>query len=409
MKNMKKVVIVLLLIQIIFNFIFLNSSFAGNLDSSLSKSSLTKEDGGVPSDEIGTDIPEGEAAQTQGANVKTSLSFASFGNSAVGYVVGILARLVNVLIFVPADVVIGELTYSSENDALRFFITIDRLVYNRVPILNINYFDTSDTYKVGDLELDANESNKAIKENVAAVYYICRIVALILGLLVLVYIGIRMATSTVASEQAKYKKMIISWVESVFIIFLMPYIISFIINLGEMLTGMFYNLRNQILGAKTGETVRVFEEIVRSNTQGLIFSTSGLEVAMWSIFYWVLLYTEIKFLWTYTKRFFMTGFLIAISPLVTITYSIDKAGDGKAQAFGNWCKEFILNVLIQPLHALIYLVIVFTANNIAEISPIISIALLLSIGTVEKMVKVVFNINAITMRGIKEGLLKKKG
>ena len=40
----------------------------------------------------------------------------------------------------------------------------------------------------------------------------------------------------------------------------------------------------------------------------------------------------------------------------TVTYSIDKAGDGKAQAFGNWLSEFVMNVLVQPLHAIIYLV-----------------------------------------------------
>ncbi len=117
---------------------------------------------------------------------------------------------------------------------------------------------------------------------------------------------------------------------------------------------------------------------------------------------------EIKFLWTYTRRFFMIGFLIAIAPLVTITYPIDKAGDGKAQAFSNWLKEFILNVLIQPLHAIIYLVIVVTANNIAAKSPIVAIALLLSMGTVEKMVRVVFNINdSITFGGIRERLLRR--
>ena len=405
MKNMKKIVVVIVLVQIIFNFIFLNTSRAGALDDF--HSPLTNTDGGVPSDTIGDDAASGVAAQTQGASVKTSLSFESFGNSSVGYVVGILARLINILLILPIDLLTGQLTFTTENnDVLVYFLTIDRLVFNRVPILNINYFDTKDTYKVGDLELTANKSNQKIKENVSAVYYICRIIALILGLLVLVYIGIRMAISTVASEQAKYKKMLISWFESVLIIFLMPYIISAFITFGEILTGVFYNLRNQILGSSD---VEVFEEVVRSNTIRLIFSTAGLEVAMWSIFYWVLMYTEIKFLWVYTKRFFMIGFLIAISPLVTITYSIDKAGDGKAQAFTNCLKEFVLNVLIQPLHALIYLVIVVTANNIAEVSPLIAIALLLSIGSVEKMVKVVFNIDAMSMRSLKESLLRKKG
>ena len=64
------------------------------------------------------------------------------------------------------------------------------------------------------------------------------------------------------------------------------------------------------------------------------------------------------------KRFLMVGFLIVISPLITITYSIDKAGDGKAQAFSTWLKEFMVNILIQPLHALIYLVFVLMAKRL---------------------------------------------
>lgn len=101
---------------------------------------------------------------------------------------------------------------------------------------------------------------------------------------------------------------------------------------------------------------------------------------------------------------------MTISPLITITYSIDKAGDGQAQAFSNWIKEFLLNVLIQPLHALIYMVFVFTANNIAAQSPIVAVAFLMSMGTVEKMVKTVFNIKQVsTLQGLGEVNIFKRG
>ena len=408
MKNMKKTVVLILLILIIFNFIFLNQSYAGAED--YQNNPLTKPSDGTSDTIVDDTIDGGVAAQTNGSSVKTSLSFDSFGTSSVGFIIGLITRLLNVALVIPLDLLAGQLTYSTENNKLSYFITIDKLVFNRVPILNINYFNTADEYHVGNLSVQSNASNKIIKENIANVYYICRILALIIGLLVLVYIGIRMAISTVASEQAKYKKMLMSWIESVLIIFLMPYIISAIIALGEVLTGVFFNLRNDILDVQQNASVEVFEEVVRSSTFEQTINSSGLELAMWSIIYWVLLYQEIKFLWVYTKRFFMCGFLIAIAPLVTITYSMDKAADGKAQAFSNWLKEFLLNVLIQPLHALVYLVIVLTANNIAERSPLISIALLVSIGSVEKMVRVIFNItDTLTIRSLKDSLIKKKG
>ena len=400
MGNMKKIISSILLIIILFNFIFLNKAYSAVED--MESSFMTEE--AVPSESIIDNInDEGKAAEKQGNAVPKSLDFSSFGTSIVGAILGILARLFNLIVALEVDVLMGQLTYTSENGELQYFITIDRLVFNRVPILNSNYFNTSDTYKIGNLELKINNNNKIIKENISQLYYMCRILALIIGLAVLVYIGIRMAISTIASDQAKYKKMLIGWFESIVIIFAMPYIIAFLFIIQEALLGVFFELRESIVG-----TEDVFENIVRCNVVSLVFSTAGLELTKWSIIYWVLLYMEIKFLWTYTRRFFMIGFLIAIAPLVTITYPIDKAGDGKAQAFSNWLKEFILNVLIQPLHAIIYLVIVVTANNIAAKSPIVAIALLLSMGTVEKMVRVVFNINdSITFGGIRERLFRK--
>ena len=109
------------------------------------------------------------------------------------------------------------------------------------------------------------------------------------------------------------------------------------------------------------------------------------------------------------KRLLMVGFLIIISPLITITYSIDKVGDGKAQAFSIWLKEIIVNVLIQPLHALIYLIFVLTANSIAASSPLVALAMLMAMGTVERMVKVVFDMKGVlTLRGVNK-FMKKEG
>ena len=401
MKNMKKIISSVLLFVLLFNFIFLNKVYSASEDQS-GDSLLSQEVS--PSDDLVDNILEdGSAREKQGNSILKTLSFSSFGTSIVGFILGILARLFNAIIALEVDVIMGQLTFTTENGQLQYYVTIDRLVFNRIPLLNSNYFNTNDTYKIGDLELPMNNNNKIIKQSISQIYYMCRILALIIGLAVLVYIGIRMAISTIASEQAKYKKMLIGWFESVAIIFTMPYIIAAFFAIEETLIGIFYVIRESIVG-----TDEVFENIVRTNVMSYVFSTAGLELTMWSIIYWVLLYMEIRFIWTYIRRFFIIGFLIAVAPLVTITYSIDKVGDGKAQAFSNWLKEFILNVLIQPLHAVIYLVIVVTANNIAVKSPIIAIVLLLSMGTVERMVRVVFNINnSITFNGIRERLFRK--
>ena len=219
-----------------------------------------------------------------------------------------------------------------------------------------------------------------------------------------------MAISSVATEQAKYKKMLLSWVESIVILFLMPYIMSLLFNVGESITEVFYNIRCSLIGktvpGSTG-TYGVFENTVRAKIFGTITQESGLGLAMWSIIYWILLFNELKFLWLYLKRVLMVGFLIIISPIITITYSIDKVGDGQAQAFNMWIKEFILNVFIQPLHAVIYLVFIFSANAIATSSPLLALALLFAMGQAERMVKVIFDMKgSVTLRGVNKFMKK---
>lgn len=412
---MKKCISCLLVVLIIFNFIFCNGVYAepagGAQDGEETDSPYLEN--ATPSEGVAAEqIEQGTASQTQDSATKVTTTAMSYGASIIGVITGVIARLLNAFIALQIDLIIGQLTYGTEDGELQYFFTIDRAVFNRVPLFNINYFNTDDTYKVGNTEIQASKSNIAIKEGITSVYYICRILALSIGLVVLIYIGIRMALSTVASEQARYKKMLVSWVESIIIIFIMVYIISVVINFGEIITGMFYELRNNLIGKEavgTNSTYDIFEDTIRSTTWDLVFSLSGLELTLWSIIYWCLLFLEIKFVWLYAKRLLMVGFLIIISPLITITYSIDKVGDGKAQAFSMWMKEFLVNVLIQPLHALIYLIFVLTANSIAASSPLVALALLLAMGAVERMVKVVFDMKGlVSLRGVNK-FMKKEG
>jgi hypothetical protein len=53
----------------------------------------------------------------------------------------------------------------------------------------------------------------------------------------------------------------------------------------------------------------------------------------------------------------MIAFLITIFPLVAMTYVLDKIGDGKNQSFNTWFKEFLVNIIVQIFHAIVYVLI----------------------------------------------------
>lgn len=435
---MKKLISIMLVMLLLFNFIFCNGAYAKEADETASHAEeVFMEESAAPSNTAMPElIEEGTVSQTQNSSEKVSTSNLSYGASIVGVITGILARIVNVLVF-QIDILMSNITYGKESkdgifnekSGTTYWLTIERMVFNRVPLFNINYFDGDENasfdqnnnpknYKVGSIYILADKNNNEIKLGIARVFYISRIIALAIGLLVLIYIGIRMAISSVATEQAKYKKMLIGWVESILLIFFMLYIMSFVIRIGEILTSSFYELEQQVISLVSEEGQNqsgqlnkgtTFEETIRNQTINYTINKSGLDLTFWSIVYWLLLLMEFKFFWTYIKRFLMIGFLIAISPLITITYSIDKAGDGRAQAFSIWMKEFVTNVLIQPLHALIYIIFVLTANNIAEEAPILAVAFFLAMGTVEKMVKLIFNVSATTLKGLHEVNPLKRG
>lgn len=389
---MRKAISCLLIVLILINFILCNSTYADADPDELKKTSPLLGNT-TSSNTIGESIIDGDNISEGSGGEQKSMALSALTVSAIGTVAGILARLVNIVIALQVDLAMGFLSHGQETDSSGnqtnpFWISIDRMVYNRVSLFDINYLNMNDTYNVGSTTITSNSGNIAIKQSVTRVYYISRIISIVLSLLVLIYIGIRMAISTVASDQAKYKKMLISWVESIAILFVMIYLISIIILIGERLTGMFYDIRCQLLDS--GE--QLFEDTVRSEAWSGLFEKSGFDLAIWSIIYWCLLFMEIKFFFLYARRFLMVGLLITVSPLIIITYSMDKAGDGQAQAFNAWMKEFVISVLIQPLHGLIYLVIVFTANTIAAKSPVVALGLLLAMSTVEKMVRVIFDV-----------------
>ena len=224
-------------------------------------------------------------------------------------------------------------------------LTPDDIFFNRVSFTNINFFD-----------FNCSASVKVIRENVAAWYYTLRIFSISALLLVLLYIGIRMAISTVASDQAKYKKMITDWLVSFALLFLLHYIIIATLTVNNGLVEILRNIMDNM--GSTGQTN--FESLVSSLVTKSFIGSASVTWAN-AICYAVLVGVTAAFLFSYIKRMLIIGFLIMIAPIITITYSMDRVGDGKAQALNTWFSEFMLNVLIQPFHCLIYIVFPNTA------------------------------------------------
>lgn len=218
---------------------------------------------------------------------------------------------------------------------------------------------------------------------IATWYKIMRNIALVFLLSILVYIGIRIMLSTTAADSSKYKKMLMDWVVAICILFVLHYIMAFAINFTELITSAF---AGKDVSATTPDSLM---NIIRGKAGAF-----GIDGIGYVILYLVLITYTIIFLWYYVKRVVYIAFLTIIAPLVALTYPLDKMGDSKAQAFEMWLREFILNTIIQPVHLIIYTVMVTSSIALAEVNPIYAIVVMGSMIPAEKFVKEMFGLES---------------
>lgn len=307
--------------------------------------------------------------------------FNLFGGVIDG-IVGILTYVIKVpilLILMGIQAIFTGVAMLDGHSQIDGLLTPDDLFFNRVGITNIDFFDFSVGGAVG-----------IIRQNVATWYYIFRILSVIILLGILLYVGIRMAISTVASEQAQYKKMLTDWLVSFALIFMLNYIIIFAIEVNNGFIGLLEGpVRTKIGSGITTSLVKQSLGIMATKSWGAL------------MVYAMLIGMTAAFLFSYVKRMLTIGFLILISPLITITYSVDKIGDGKAQALNAWLKEFLFNVLIQPFHCIIYIVFASTAVDLLSTSGslakmVLAIMCMAFIWKAEKIVKEIFGFKSAT-------------
>lgn len=305
-------------------------------------------------------------------------------------------------------------------------ITVQAIVYNQVPLFDINFFkletdktlsgtgqvlkcktcgrtceecctiteaenpqDTTSTC-ASDCDCNGCESCQRylanwqmekplviqIREFVAMWYTIIRLLAMAAMLVVLLVVGLKMMLSTIASEKAVYKRMLVDWVVGMIILFSMHYLIFFIITINETLVNTVKETANSINktqiqfvnAGKKGEEegtqevsdqeveISLYEEIrTRAYDARLSVGLSGM------IMYITLIYFAIRYSIVYLKRYLTVIVLALMAPPLGVSYALQKVLTGKSSSMKTWMTEFVMTVIIQIVHALIYAVFISTA------------------------------------------------
>lgn len=267
--------------------------------------------------------------------------------------------------------------------------TIQDLLLGKYNLFHINLFD------VDNITGPYADTIKNISNSVSVWYISIRNLAIIGAAIVLVYVGIRMAISTVAEDKAKYKMMLKSWFIGLILLFFLHYIVIILMNVSEWL------IEFASKSMQPGTVADGMETEIISNSFKNIWESSALDKVFYIIIYFMMVYYQLKFFIMYIMRVFKISFLIMISPLICVTYPIDSIGDNKAQAFNNWMKQIVMEIFIQPIHLFIYIVFVYSAGEIARMAPLIALMFFAALSNGEKIVRRAFKVSGKGLKDIK--------
>lgn len=296
----------------------------------------------------------------------------------------------------------------------------EKIFSGAVPAFDVNFIDPREwTDESGNL--DDDKQNKSIAnilhDTIAKWYVALRNLAIVGMLIILLYVGIRIIVSSTASDKAKYKEFLKDWLIALCLLFTLHYIMTFTVTVVNSIT-------EAIAGENPGKGTNNIPVIVvdgdadaaknatednakfKFNTDIMGYARFlvqyddlGTKVLYFIIYIAMVIYT-VMFTITYLKRSLTMAFLTMIAPLIALTYPIDKIGDGSAQGFNSWLKEYVYNALIQPFHLIIYTV--FAGSAVVDLSsenPIYAIIVLAFISQSEKMLRKFFGFDKASSAG----------
>ena len=270
---------------------------------------------------------------------------------------------------------------------------ISTILFNHVELTDINFFNVDGA---------TNETIKTLRTSISSWYLGIRNVAAALLVIVCIYVGIRLALALTSEEKAKYKQMLMDWVTSVLLLFVLHFIMAFVITANNVIVRAIEDGLVDAMGLESiSDLAEQFFTFTWVDPTDGGFQWSFIAGNVNAILYVILQVMTLVFLIMYIKRMVTIAFLIVISPLVTITYSIDKITDGKAQGMNTWLREFAYNVLIQPFQCIIFAALASIACTLAATATITSgfmaLFLLIFIFEAEKLIKHIFHIQSSSL------------
>lgn len=290
---------------------------------------------------------------------------------------------------------------NNKYDVPNFLYSPEAIFSNNIAALDVNFLNPNKYTAVSESEAAQKASvssagSDGLRKVISDWYISFRNIAIVGLLSVLIYLGIRIVISSTAGEKAKYKENLQNWVVALCLVFFIHFIMSGLLMITDKFNNLFENTANngiviQSYNPEDGGQIKFKTNLIgfiRFNAQ----SKSAYDTVAYSILYLILIVYTCRFTFMYFKRFLYMAFLTMIAPLVALTYPIDKMGDGKAQAFNAWFKEYVTHLILQPVHLILYVAFVSSAMDLVKNNILYGIVAIGFLIPAEKLIKEMFNI-----------------
>lgn len=279
---------------------------------------------------------------------------------AFGWVESVLTEIFNSLLLLIADGIKALINLAVGED-----VTIYKIIFGKIDKFTINFWEVTNPTPVAPEEegLLGGETpeNKGVNSPSSTLATVVmywfnefRGIAIAVYLVMLLYIGIRILLSSTGKSGQKYKEMLTSWLVGIVILMFYPYVMKYTVIINDLLIEMMDPKATQ------GEVMTSFGDDDYSNIDAMKRIRDDAEkkndIAL-TIIYIIMLGQLIVLIGVYYKRVFMMAFLITIFPVVAGMYIWEKTkGGGKSLTI--WTKEYVILVLTQTFHAVVYVVLV---------------------------------------------------
>ena len=322
-----------------------------------------------------------------------------------------------------------------------YAISPEEIFQNKIGLLDVNFFNPNSYDNMqtitGQNIIQVSTASK-LQSTISSWYLTLRNFALVVLLVVLLYIGIRIVTSSAAQDRAKYKEKLFNWIVAMCLLFFMHYIMAFATTIVESISeginsvsepiivklpnlgNLDYQMEVTETNPDTGKNETRVQGAQEWFTAANLINTNNSDEYLWGtnlmgtlrlemqmdsnltednqllrqlgyvVLFLVMVFYTIAFLVVYIKRLIMLAFLTMIAPLVAMTYPLDKMNDGNAQAFNMWLKEYVFNLLVQPFHLILYTMLVGSALEFAKDNMIYAIVAIGFIFQAEKILRKFF-------------------